>query len=50
MEMERSSVSPFVNNADLPELTCSNYTGYVGYDPTLETVIVAHQGTDPSEL
>lgn len=50
MEMERSSVSPAVNNTNLPELTCPNYTGYVGYDPTLETVIVAHQGTDPSEL
>ena len=25
-------------------------TGYVGYDPTLSTVIVAHQGTDPSKL
>ncbi|KAF7986533.1 hypothetical protein HWV62_26246 [Athelia sp. TMB] len=23
---------------------------YVGYDPSLKTVIVAHQGTDPSEL
>lgn len=23
---------------------------YVGYDPSLDTVIVAHQGTDPSEI
>lgn len=23
---------------------------YVGYDPSLDTVIVAHQGTDPSEM
>ncbi|OSX64054.1 hypothetical protein POSPLADRAFT_1039271 [Postia placenta MAD-698-R-SB12] len=23
---------------------------YVGYDPTLETVIVSHQGTDPEEI
>ncbi|KAI6112577.1 Alpha/Beta hydrolase protein [Pisolithus sp. B1] len=23
---------------------------YVGYDPSLETVIVAHQGTDPSDI
>ncbi|CAA7265172.1 unnamed protein product [Cyclocybe aegerita] len=23
---------------------------YVGFDPTLQTVIVAHQGTDPSEI
>nr|ABN45742.1 lipase [Antrodia cinnamomea] len=23
---------------------------FVGYDPTLETVIVSHQGTDPSEI
>lgn len=26
------------------------HTGYVGYDPNLHTVIVAHQGTDPSEM
>lgn len=25
-------------------------SGYVGYDPTLETVIVSHQGTDPEEM
>ena len=24
--------------------------GFVGFDPTLETVIVSHQGTDPSEM
>lgn len=24
--------------------------GYVGYDPTLQTVVVSHQGTDPFEL
>ncbi|OSX64053.1 hypothetical protein POSPLADRAFT_1136683 [Postia placenta MAD-698-R-SB12] len=24
--------------------------GFVGYDPTLETVIVSHQGTDPEEI
>jgi hypothetical protein len=24
--------------------------GYVGFDPTLQTVVVAHQGTDTSEM
>ncbi|KAG6828967.1 hypothetical protein H0H92_006149 [Tricholoma furcatifolium] len=28
----------------------STSTGYVGYSPSQETVIVAHQGTDPSDL
>lgn len=26
------------------------YLGYVGYSPTQSTVVVGHQGTDPSEL
>ena len=26
------------------------FTGFVGYDPTLKTVIVSHQGTDTSKL
>lgn len=26
------------------------YTGFVGYDPTLDTVIVSHQGTDPEDV
>ena len=26
------------------------HTGYVGFSPSLNTVIVAHQGTDPSKL
>ena len=25
-------------------------TGYVGWDPTLSTVIVAHKGTNPKKL
>jgi hypothetical protein len=28
----------------------SGRLGYVGYDPTRNTIIVAHQGTDPSKL
>ena len=24
--------------------------GFVGYDPTLDTVVVSHQGTDPKEM
>ena len=31
-------------------LTLGLCTGYVGYDPQLDTVIVAHQGTSPSEM
>ena len=31
----------------MPHLTLS---GYVGYSPSLSTVIVAHQGTNPSEM
>ena len=31
-------------------LTLGLYPGYVGYDPQLSTVIVAHQGTSPSEM
>ena len=26
------------------------FVGFVGYDPTLKTVIVSHQGTDTSKL
>jgi hypothetical protein len=26
------------------------YAGYVGFSPSQDTVIVAHQGTDTSEL
>ena len=33
---------------------CRAYTdgwsGFVGYDPNLDTVIVSHQGTDPDEM
>ena len=32
-----------------PGLIHSHCEGYVGYDPTLETVIVAHQGTDANK-
>ncbi|KAF7798692.1 hypothetical protein EIP86_009916 [Pleurotus ostreatoroseus] len=33
----------------IPYLTF-RHIGYVGYDPALDTVIVSHQGTDPSEI
>jgi hypothetical protein len=31
-------------------LTLTAMIGYVGYDPTLKTIIVAHQGTDPAKM
>jgi hypothetical protein len=40
---KRSTTDTISNNAHNP-------SGYVGFSPSLRTVIVAHQGTDPHKL
>jgi len=41
---ERRTTDAVLNNAHDTTL------GYVGFSPSLKTVIVAHQGTDPSKV
>jgi hypothetical protein len=40
----------FASGARLGETMLTMNSGYVGFDPTLKTIIVAHQGTDTSKL
>jgi hypothetical protein len=34
----------------LPSSSSTIISGFVGYDPSLKTVIVGHQGTDASKM
>ena len=49
-----TSARPFVHRAArcclIAELTIPRATGYVGFEPSLNSVIVANEGTDTSKL